>query len=155
MKDAEQAGPLGSEEHEPQPDRTTISWVTLVTALLAVFALSLILVPNFLKARTRGQLTACKSNVKNIATALEAYAADNAGNYPQSLQELVNSRLLRALPTCPGAGEVTYLDYQVPTEPDSFSFSCCGDHHKRAYTGFNIKGGYPQYNSNYGLIDHP
>jgi len=152
----EQAGPLGSEEYVAQPDRSKFGWILLITALLAVAALSLILVPNFLRARARGQLTACKSNLKNIATALEMYATDNAGRYPQSLEKLVDSKLLNFIPTCPSAGKMTYLDYQVVTNPDSFSFSCCGSNHKASFAGYKSDStGFPKYNAIEGLLDHP
>lgn len=152
----EQTGPLGSEEYVAQPDRSNFGWGFLITALLAVAALSLILVPNFLRAKARGQLTACKSNIKNIATALEAYAGDNAGHYPASLDKLAEGNLLKPLPTCPGAGKMSYLDYQVATDPDSFSFSCCGDNHKSSYAGYDAdSAGFPRYNTKDGLISQP
>ncbi|MEQ8221534.1 MAG: serine/threonine-protein kinase [Candidatus Eremiobacterota bacterium] len=53
--------------------------------ILAFFA---ILLPNFLGTRGSGQLAACESNIKNLATALEMYATDNNGDYPPSLEYL-------------------------------------------------------------------
>jgi len=159
VQEEKQAGPLGAEEHGPQPEQTKVNWIFLITVLLTVVALCMILVPNFvkvMKARTRSKLHACQSNVKNIATALEAYATDNAGHCPQSLDKLADGKLMHALPTCPAAGKMTYLDYQVSTTPDSFSFSCCGDNHKPAYTGFEVDStGFPKYQAELGLIDHP
>ena len=58
----------------------TLIELMIVIAIIAILAA--ILVPNFLKARAQGQLTACKSNCKNLATALEMYASDNGGRYP-------------------------------------------------------------------------
>ncbi len=156
MRQEEQAGPLGSEEYVAKPDRTTAGWFFLVTALLAVAALAWVLMPRVKKDHFHGPLTACKSNLKNIATALEMYASDNAGNYPHSLDKLIEPDYLKRIPTCPAAGKMTYLDYQVSTEPDSFSFSCCGDNHKGAYTGFEADStGFPKYHAELGLVDHP
>jgi len=156
VQEEKQAGPLGSKEYVAKPDRTTAVCFFLVTALLAVAALACVLLLNFRRCHRPGPLTACKSNLKNLATTLEMYASDNAGHYPHSLDKLIEPDYLKRLPTCPAAGRMTYLDYQVSTNPDSFSVSCCGDNHKRAYKGFEADStGIPRYNAEVGLIDHP
>jgi len=155
-EEEKQAGPLGSEEYRAQRDWTTAAWFVLVTALVAVASLACVILPNFNKCHNQGHLTGCKSNLKNLAAALEMYASDNAGNYPHSLDKLIEPTYLKRLPTCPATGQMTYLDYQVSTEPDSFSFSCCGDNHKKSYTGFQADStGFPKYHAELGLIDHP
>ncbi|MBS2034733.1 hypothetical protein JST97_07090 [bacterium] len=109
-----------------------------------------ILVPNFMKARGQGQLTACKSNEKNLATALEMYASDNAGRYPTSMAPL-SPMYLKQIPTCPAASTDTYSEtYQMRATPDGFSFYCRGNHH-----GTLAPENYPAYNAETGLIDHP
>ena len=50
--------------------------------LVGLLALSLTILPPRVEGRSQGQLTACKSNLKNIATALEMYSTDNSGQYP-------------------------------------------------------------------------
>jgi hypothetical protein len=111
-----------------------------------------ILVPNFIKARSQGQLTACKSNQKNLATAMEMYATDNAGQYPPGFNHLVNGQYLRRIPTCPAAARDTYSEtYRVQVKPDRFSFHCSGEHHRSA----GLPAGYPQYHAEQGLIDRP
>ncbi|MBT9585126.1 DUF3352 domain-containing protein [bacterium] len=111
-----------------------------------------ILVPNFIRARSQGQLTACKSNEKNIATALEMYSTDNGGAYPTDLKPLITGNYLRHIPTCPAAGQDTYTQtYQMTAKPDVYSFYCTGEHHKGAGT----PAGYPQYNAEQGLITNP
>lgn len=122
----------------------------------------------FLKGRAQGQFTACKSNVKNIATALEMYASDNAGQYPLALSKLVSSdrknSYLYAIPTCPAAGKDTYSStYKMknakrdkngalvdPKSSDFYSFRCAGHHHKTA----GAPPDRPAYDANQGLIDH-
>lgn len=42
--------------------------------------------PRAWKSRPQGKLTACKSNLKKIATALEDYAAKHHNRYPESLE---------------------------------------------------------------------
>lgn len=120
----------------------------------------------FLKARAQGQLTACKSNEKNIATALEMYASDFQGYYPSNLNKLISKdphlSYLRSIPTCPAAGKDTYsatYKYTVAKRDpktgkvisgaDNFSFYCAGHSHKDAGGTPNK----PAYDSMNGLID--
>lgn len=136
----------------------TLIELMIVIAIIAILAA--ILVPNFLKARAQGQLTACKSNCKNIATALEMYASDNGGRYPTTASldaKLTTGNYLKLIPTCPAAGSNTYSQtYKVTQTPDAFSYNCSGNNHGKAYTGFNLNASnYPQYDAEQGLLDHP
>lgn len=136
----------------------TLIELMIVIAIIAILAA--ILVPNFLKARAQGQLTACKSNCKNIATALEMYSSDNGGRYPTQgsfVNLLTGGNYLKLIPTCPAAGSSTYTGAFTSTQtPDSFSFYCTGNNHAKAYTGFTaVSGGFPQYSAESGLLDHP
>lgn len=137
----------------------TLIELMIVIAIIAILAA--ILVPNFLKARAQGQLTACKSNCKNIATALEMYSSDNGGRYPAGTAnftaKLTGGNYLKQIPTCPAAGSDTYTGgYSSVQTPDSFSFYCNGNNHSKAYTGFStVSVGFPQYSAESGLIDHP
>jgi len=136
----------------------TLIELMIVIAIIAILAA--ILVPNFLKARAQGQLTACKSNCKNIATALEMYSSDNGGRYPVTANFtslLTGGNYLKLIPTCPAAGSNTYGPvYSAQTTPDTFSFFCSGNNHAKAYTGFSTASvGFPQYSAEAGLLDHP
>ncbi|MBT9583893.1 type II secretion system protein [bacterium] len=156
--DGSQFAPLGSEDYVESPPVALFSPLGLAIIAGVVLLLAAILVPNFMKARARGQLTACKSNLKNIATALEMYASDNKGRYPASLDRLTTDpqHYLKIIPTCPGAGKNSYQDYRFSTKPDTFSLSCCGNNHGNAYTGFNTdSSNYPRYTAVQGLLDHP
>lgn len=152
--------PLGSLPVDPAPRKT--SWlVRLLTALgclgAALFGfIFLAVAPRGMKARPQGQLTACKSNCKNIATALEMYASDNKGLYPHSFDLLISGNYLKQLPTCPSVGKVTYTNYQYSVKPDCFSFACVGNNHAPAYTGFSgSSDNYPRYHAESGLGDQP
>ena len=113
------------------------------TAFMAILAA--VLVPNFIHARFLGQWTACKSNLKNIGTALEMYSTDNQGRYPLRLQQLLPT-YLKQIPTCPTAESDTYsVSYQQTHKPDNFSYSCQGHHHS--------PDGDPSYECQTGL--HP
>lgn len=143
------------------PDSRAFTLLELLIIISLALILWAILVPNFMRARARGQLTACKSNLKNIATALEMYASDNQGAYPSQLQRLTGGNYLKVIPTCPAAGKVTYeASYHKgvvpPWQGEFYSFYCQGNNHGRSYTGFsNDSTNYPQYDARVGLLDHP
>lgn len=107
-----------------------------------------ILIPNFIRARAQGQLTACKSNLKNIGTALEMYATDNAGRFPPRLEALTPNYLKR-IPTCPSTARDTYTQgYEAASGPDAYTVVCSGHNHP----GVRQPANYPQYTSTQGLI---
>lgn len=95
----------------------------------------------------RRNLTRCKSNLKNLATACEMYATDNKGHYPNWPKQLVEKKYLRALPSCPLGGR---YQYSVTAKPGSFSWACPCDH-----SGNNAPKGYPRFTSTQGLQEHP
>lgn len=127
----------------------TLIELMIVIAIIAILAA--ILVPNFIRARAQGQFTACKSNLKNIATALEMYSTDAQGRYPTTLSDLEeNQRYLRTIPTCASAGEDTYTDaYTAASNPDRYTVYCAGTNHSAVDAPQN----YPQYNSVAGLLE--
>lgn len=132
----------------------TLIELMIVIAIIAILAA--ILVPNFIRARAQGQVTACKSNLKNIATALEMYSTDYGGRFPTNITSggVLTPNYLRTLPTCPGAGSVTYetAGYSAQSSPDAYNINCNATNHK----GVDITvAGYPQYNSASGLVERP
>lgn len=92
-----------------------------------------------------GTLTACKSNLKNIGTALEMYSTDNYGRYPCKLDDVTPS-YVKVIPTCPSAGYNSYI-YIRSTNPDVYTTWCNGSHH----TSITNIPNYPQYDSIEGL----
>lgn len=80
---------------------------------------------------------ACRSNLKNLATAMEMYSTDATGLYPRTSTKLVPS-YLKTLPNCPGAKGRPY-SYQSSTMPDAFTLLC--------------PAGRFGYSSYYGLIE--
>lgn len=135
----------------------TLIELMIVIAIIAILAA--ILVPNFIRARAQGQLTACKSNLKNIGTALEMYATDNGGRYPVTLKKLsevsslnntATQAYLKQIPICPSAGINTYGDaYQYHQNPDNYSLYCEGSNH----TAAGMPADYPKFNAEMGLIE--
>jgi len=122
----------------------TLIELMIVIAIIAILAA--ILVPNFLRARAQGQLTACKSNLKNIGTAMEMYSSDSQGRYPTNLS-LITPNYLKTIPTCASAGVATY-SYVRTTVPDAYTVSCSGSFHT-PMTGAN----YPKYDAVQGLYE--
>jgi len=99
--------------------------------------------------KSTGTVTGCKSNMKNIGTALEMYSTDNVGHYPKTLGKLVPD-YLKKIPACPAAGKDTYsASYRSKAEPDCYEFFCKGEYHKDA----GLKKNRPRYNSQDGLLD--
>lgn len=117
-----------------------------------------IIYPNVVRSRQNSQLTACRSNLKNIATAMEMWSTDNAGRYPTSLDQLVPD-YLRTIPACPAAGTDTY-SASLQTGPDAegnadhyrdyYLVKCLGHNHPGA-----VEPNYPQYSAIEGLIERP
>ena len=131
-----------------------------VLAMAAVtLLLAAILVPNFIRARARGQLTACKSNLKNIGTALEMYSTDWSGKYPVSTS-LLTPNYLKTIPDCPSVASNSYRAYfgvkapynaAPPLGPyeDYYYVECAGENH----TSVSVTGNFPAYNGIQGLIE--
>ena len=129
----------------------TLIELMIVIAIIAILAA--ILVPNFLKARAQGQLAACESNIKNLATALEMYATDNTGTYPTALVQLTvqtaGGGYMKTIPLCPSSRLNPSYGYTSATVPDNFTSYCSGT---SAHASAGETNGYPQYAPGQGLI---
>ncbi|MGE0491095.1 MAG: hypothetical protein AB7S38_17945 [Vulcanimicrobiota bacterium] len=127
-------------------------WLYGLLSGLASLLLAAVVVPNFTRAPSRGMLTACKSNLKNMGTALEMYSTDWSGRYPPDIR-LLTPNYLKTVPTCPGAGSDTYTStYRWHAEPDAYTIFCRGENHHSA----SIRtANYPQYTAVQGLIERP
>lgn len=74
--------------------------------------------------RNRGDAAACRTNLKNLSTALELYSTDFPG-YPVELERLA-PEYVRSLPTCPSGGNA--YTYERVGEDDYLIF-CPGRNH--------------------------
>ena len=74
-------------------------WIEVFVVLGGIALVVAQLRPKVIRARSRGGLTQCKSNLKNIGTALEMYSTDYEGKYPSGLSSLVPN-YLKAIPDC-------------------------------------------------------
>lgn len=103
----------------------------IVVAIIAILAG--ILIPNFVNARAQAQTSACESNMRAIATALELLYADNqnygnGGNVPAAtningVDYLNNNPRDPADPTNSGSYSVT-----VSNQAQSYQIACPGVH---------------------------
>ena len=116
----------------------------------------------FQDARAQGQLTACKSNLKNIGTSCEMYSTDYEGRYPKTTA-LLTPNYLKTSPECPAANADTYSSsYTSNTDEvladlekndgktelrDEYSFYCSGHHHEAVGEAENK----PAYDSHQGI----
>ena len=80
--------------------------------------------------RDKGLIVDCYHNIEKVAGALQDYAKDHRGVYPDSLHRLTGGpgqrSYLKQLPTCPAAQRNTFQNYRV--SGSSVSFGCCFPH---------------------------
>ena len=140
-------------------------WILIVAVVLGFACISTtviggcvaaIVIPNFMKARSQGQLAACESNIKNIATALEMYATDNNMYYPPSLDYLTEGRgtygaIMKNLPVCPSC-QKSYTYTPINEEENHDYILECSEANVHLNTGNVGEGNFPQYKPGKGLI---
>lgn len=147
-------GPLGW--NGPESARPRLSWVSWLPfalliplshrRILPLLLSCLLLLPA--QARSQGPVSACQSNLKNLATALEMWSSDHRGRYPKRLDQLVPT-YLREIPRCPVAHHDTYShNYRSWSNPDDYILCCTGAHHVAVLGGPNL----PAYTAEAGLI---
>lgn len=120
--------------------------VELMTVLVILGIVAALMIPRLTRSRMRTLHTACLSNIRNVATALQTYANDNHGNYPTMLTRLTEgtSPPLRMVPVCP-SGEASYQTLlKVDNETHHFTIACNGLHSQQLP---EVAPGYPQYDS--------
>lgn len=118
--------------------------MVILVIIGVVLAISL---PRLAHSRARATLTSCVSNVRNIGTALQTYANDNAGKFPTDLSQLTSGRPapLPYVPNCPSDNSSYQTLYQVNNGDGHYTLACNGVHHLQLRE--MIRQGYPQYYS--------
>lgn len=102
-------------------------------------------------------LVACKANLKNIGTAYEMYASDNAGQFPTRLEALTPN-YLKTIPECASAQKVTYkvsLGTKAPGNPGDMENYLYVECHGENHTKVGIAANYPAYDSVHGITTGP
>lgn len=101
--------------------RTGRAGFTLIEIMIVVAIIGLlasIAVPNFMKARTQAQTTACVNNLKQIQGAIETWALENKKGPSDAVTDadLFGSSLyIKTKPQCPAGG--TYSVTTVAAAP--------------------------------------
>ena len=104
-----------------------------------------------------GQMAACESNLKNIATALEMYATDYKGEYPPSLDYLTANlggqwgSYMKSIPLCPSC-EKPYNYQKVEVDGSGVFILYCGGTNAHSATGKVGDGNFPQYTPLKGIL---
>jgi len=114
----------------------TLLEMMVVVAIIAILAG--ILIPNFTRARAQAATSACMSNEKTIATALELYYTDNQ-KYPNAAtataidQSYITANLsgyMNQVPVDPAAGSGSSYTLQTSTSSgvSTYTILCPGAH---------------------------
>jgi general secretion pathway protein G len=89
-----------------QPRRNRNRGFTLIELLVVLAIIATLLtvaVPSYFASMDNAKETALRKNLSVMRTAIDQYNGDK-GKYPDSLQDLVTARYLRALPVDPISG---------------------------------------------------
>lgn len=123
--------------------------VELLTVLCLMALIAAIIMPRFFMARDTSAFTACGQNLRNVATALQAYANDNDQRYPTTLSALT-PQYLAVMPVCPDTKGVDSYSpsYEASENPRTFTIFCSGSYHT---TVVGIQPNQPFYYLGVGL----
>lgn len=83
--------------------------VELLVVLAIIATLLSVVAPRYFQATELARETALKANLQTLREAIDHYHGDR-GQYPQSLEALVDARYLRAIPVDPISGSATRGD---------------------------------------------
>ncbi len=142
----------------------TLIELMIVISIIAILAS--ILIPNFIQARAEAQYSACVSNEKNLAIALEMYSTDWNGIYPDpggstTIDSSFGSAYsftpvyMQNVPTCP-TNHLNYLYYESTADGNEFTIDQNGNAHitePAPGTGFVDCAYAPCYGSGAGIIN--
>jgi type II secretion system protein G len=124
--------------HSVTENRSGERGFTLIELMIVVAIISIlagILIPNFVNARAQAQTSACESNLRAIATAMELYYADNQ-RYPDpgAVPDALNTATVTYLNNTPrdpadsGATPAKYTFTQPTGDGQSYLIVCPGAH---------------------------
>jgi len=105
----------------------TLLEITITIAIIALLAG--ILLPNLVRSSAQSRLSSCKTNLRNVATAIEMYALDSGAQPPATLARILPD-YLSAIPRCPATDHDTYSGgYTWVNLPMAYTISCQGENH--------------------------
>lgn len=120
----------GTRRRARRPPPMTLEAFTLVELLLVLVilaVLAMVVVPKFTGRSEQARVTAARTDVTNIATAMDAFEVDNS-RYPQSLEELLRQ------PANAQNWHGPYLN-KVPVDPwgNAYVYRYPGTHNNSSY----------------------
>ncbi len=99
----------------PRRDRG-FTLVELMVVLVIIALLLTIAVPRYFGTVENGRHAVQRQNIAAIRDAIDKYRGDQ-GSYPQTLQDLVDKKYLRAIPVDPVTGRNDWIPVP-PADPD-------------------------------------
>jgi hypothetical protein len=133
------------------------NWVSGIIAILGGIFLTHPIGTSQLHAAAGGVFTACRSNLHNLDKAMSMYSTDWSGSYASDLGQLTPN-YMKTLPTCPGAGHMSYkmqTGIDAPGNDAGFKqyyvINCSGENHAWA----SIPPDFPKCDSITGGSDRP
>lgn len=132
----------------------TLIELLIVVAIIAILAA--IAVPNFLEAQVRSKVSRAKSDIRSMATALEAYAVDN-NHYPMDVTNPANPFANCFTATSPPApcGYFWYISHIITTPVAYFTSNSLIDPFRSNATGALSQVEYGRYRYvNYKLTEY-
>lgn len=122
--------------------------IELMIVIAIIGLLAALIIPNFSKARSQSKFSACKTNIKNIATAIEMYSVAEDAMYPINLGKIITADYIPQEPFCPEK-QTSYRYGRTSSPCVGYSIWCAGNNH---YTMLMYTG--PGYGSVSGLKDN-
>ncbi|MDM4767016.1 prepilin-type N-terminal cleavage/methylation domain-containing protein [Pelomonas sp. SE-A7] len=89
--------------------------IELIVVMAIVALLAGLVAPRYFASLERSREVALKTSLATMRDAIDQYAADR-GQYPDSLQALVDARYLRGVPEDPVSGKRDWLELPPPND---------------------------------------
>lgn len=121
--------------------------IEMIVVLSVIGWIAMMIMPYLISAKFKADYTACISNEKNLAQALEIIKNQEEG-YPKELIRVVHAGHMVKMPVCPSNNLSYEKTYEVDQKGTRFTISCPGIHYR--FLDY-IKESYPQYSSVDGI----